>query len=135
MSLIDTNNNGELTSKPWDNNTNLHQPTSTRTPQGCAPKPPNPAPTHQTSTRNLSKPPAPSPPQSPAYLITPSNAQSTQGSLDLTRSAYSAHDTTDPTVTPMHTMLQYQAYRLPPPASTYMRKESRPTYAARRSQD
>ena len=54
--------------------------------------------------------------------------------MDLTRSAYSAHDTTDPTITPMHTMLQYQAYRLFP-VSTYTWKASRLTYAARRSLD
>ena len=123
-----------MTSKPWDNHINLPQPVITRTPQVRAPKPRNPVPTHPTLPRNPFKKPAPAP-QSPAYLITPSNAPSTQGSLDLTRSAYSAHDTTDPTITPMHTMLQYQAYRLPPPVSTYTWKASRLTYAARRSLD
>ena len=40
--------------------------------------------------------------------------------MDLTRSAYSAHVTTDPTITPMHTLLQYQAYRLPPSEYLYV---------------
>jgi hypothetical protein len=87
-----------------------HHLTSTG-PRTHAPKPrpnaPNPA-------KKPLKTPRPQPPQSPAYLITPSNAPATQESMDLTRSAYSAHDTTDPSITPMHTMLQSQAYRLPP---------------------
>ena len=93
-----------------------HHPTSTG-PRTHAPKP---RPNAPNLAKKPLKTPRPQPPQSPAYLITPSNAPSTQGSMDLTRSAYSAHDTTDPTITPMHTMLQYQAYRLPPSEYLYV---------------
>ena len=88
---------------------------STPCPRTQAPKP----------NKKPTKTPRPKIPQSPAYVITSSNAQPTQGSLGLARGAYYIHDATDPTVTPMHTMLQYQMYRLPP--SDYLYVERLPT--------
>jgi hypothetical protein len=90
-------------------------------PRTQAPKPRQPAPKPD---KKSPKTPRHQLPQSPAYLITSSNVQPTQGSLELTRGAFSPHDAADPNVTPMHTMLQYQAYRLPP--SDYLYVEGLP---------
>ena len=100
-------------------------PTDHATPPGPRTQAPKPRPNVTQPKNKPTKHPQAMTPPPPTYLISADRGQPAPGSIELTRGAFSTQDATDPTITPMHTMLQYHAYHLPP--SDYLYVEGIPS--------